>query len=85
MPTRCPQCQSKHVSKSKRRGLLESLVFRLIQVRPYRCLTCDWRFFRRAAPHGRSATHLATTSTQSDLQGARSPLTEREGTQLTEL
>jgi transposase-like protein len=50
MTTRCPLCQSENISKSKRRGLLESLVFTLIHVRPYRCQSCDLRFFRRGRP-----------------------------------
>jgi hypothetical protein len=59
MPTHCPLCQSKNISKSKRRGLLESVVFTLIRVRPYRCQDCDLRFFRRAAPHGHEASRIA--------------------------
>jgi hypothetical protein len=73
MPTHCPLCQSKNISKSKRRGLLESVVFTLIRVRPYRCQDCDLRFFRRAAPHGHEASRIATTGIRSDFQGARSP------------
>ena len=62
MPFQCPQCQSKSISKSKRRGLLESVVFALVQVRPYRCMSCDLRFFRRAGPHEHSATPPSATS-----------------------
>jgi hypothetical protein len=76
MPTHCPRCQSKNISKSKRRGLFESLVFKLFHVRPYRCQSCDFRFFRWADPHVHSASHIATTSTRSDFQGATSPLSE---------
>jgi DNA-directed RNA polymerase subunit RPC12/RpoP len=77
MPLQCPECQSKNISKSKRRGLFESVVFPLIQVRPYRCMSCDLRFFRRAAPHEHSAT---TTSARSDFGEARSPVPEKENT-----
>jgi hypothetical protein len=79
MPTRCPLCRSVNLSKSKRRGLLESVIFRLIHVRPYRCQSCDLRFFRWAAPHVRSASsYTAAASPRSDFQGAMSPLSERE-------
>ena len=77
MPTHCPLCQSKNISKSKRRGLLESVVFTLIRVRPYRCQDCDLRFFRRADAHGHDASHIATTGIRSDFQGAMSPLSGR--------
>jgi hypothetical protein len=78
MPTHCPLCQSKSISKSKRKGLLESVVFALIHVRPYRCLSCDLRFFRRAVPHGHRSSPIATTNSRSNFQGAMSPLSERE-------
>jgi hypothetical protein len=78
MPAHCPLCQSINISKSRRRGLLESVVFTLIRLRPYRCQSCDLRFFRLAVPHGHGASHLATASTRSELQGAISPLSERE-------
>jgi len=78
MLVHCPLCQTANIRKSRRRGLLESVVFTLIRVRPYRCQSCDSRFFRWAVPHGRSASPLATASTRSDLPGAMSPLSERE-------
>jgi transposase-like protein len=55
MLVHCPLCQSTNIRKSRRRGLLESVVFTLIRVRPYRCQSCDSRFFRWAVPRGRSA------------------------------
>jgi hypothetical protein len=81
MATYCPQCQSKNIRKSRRRGLLESVVYTLIHVRPYRCQSCDLRFFRWAVPHvpqEHSAAPIATTNTRPDFQGAMSPLSERE-------
>jgi hypothetical protein len=78
MPTRCPQCQGANISKSKRRGLLESLVFTLIHVRPYRCQSCDFRFFRWAVPHAQRVAHLASTTARSDFQGTTIPLSGRE-------
>ena len=80
MPLQSPQCQSTNISKSKRRGLFESVVFALIQVRPYRCMSCDLRFFRKATPHEHSATPLSTTSARSDSGEARSPLSQKENT-----
>jgi len=78
MSTHCPLCQSKNVSKSRRRGLLEFLVFRLIRVRPYRCQSCDLRFLSWAVPHEHRASRIATTGTRSDSHGAMSPVSERE-------
>jgi hypothetical protein len=78
MPTRCPLCQSVNISKSKRRGLLESVFFTLVHVRPYRCQSCDLRFFRWAAAHGQKVSHQATTTAASDFQGAMISPSERE-------
>jgi hypothetical protein len=70
----CPHCHSKNISKSKRRGLLESMVLKLVNVRPYRCLACDSRFYRWAAQHGRDTSRVATANIRSDFQQALSPL-----------
>lgn len=40
---RCPQCKSLSVHRSRRRGLFEHLVLRLMLLRPYRCWSCDRR------------------------------------------
>jgi hypothetical protein len=78
MPDHCPQCQSISIRKSRRRSLLESVVFTLIRVRPYRCQSCDLRFFRWAVPHGHTVSPKVTASTRSELQGAMSSSSERE-------
>jgi VanZ family protein len=41
----CPACQEIRVYRSRRRGLLE-WCSRLIRLAPYRCGTCDQRFWR---------------------------------------
>jgi hypothetical protein len=41
----CPGCGSGHISKSRLRGVVEQLVFRLVGVHPYRCSDCDKRFY----------------------------------------
>jgi hypothetical protein len=64
MQVYCPQCQSKNVCKSMRKGLLEYVVFTLSRVRPYRCLSCDLRFFRRAGTHEKNASTIATTGSR---------------------
>jgi DNA-directed RNA polymerase subunit RPC12/RpoP len=74
----CPHCQSKNITKSKRRGLLESMVLKLVHVRPYRCLACDSRFFRWAAQHGPDTSRVAATSIRQDFQRAISPLAPRK-------
>src|SRR4029077_12923350 len=78
MPNHCPSCQSTNISRSKRRGLFESIVFKLIHVRPYRCLSCDSRFFRRAFIHRHTVPPLDTTDVRSNIRGVLSVLTGRE-------
>jgi len=40
----CPECGSTEISRSRRRGLLEHYVLRVLQIHPYRCLSCSHRF-----------------------------------------
>lgn len=42
----CPLCRSQQIHRSRRRGILESAFLKTFFVRPFRCLTCDHRFFR---------------------------------------
>jgi hypothetical protein len=42
----CPVCGSKRVNRSKRRGIVERMFFRLVSLKPFRCEACDTRFFR---------------------------------------
>jgi hypothetical protein len=60
MQAHCPKCQSGHITRSKRRGWFESAIFALTHVRAYRCLSCDFRFFRRTVPHKQSASSMAS-------------------------
>jgi DNA-directed RNA polymerase subunit RPC12/RpoP len=49
----CPQCDSRVVRRSTRRGLVERFVYPLLLVWPYRCEDCDVRFLgfhRQYAP-----------------------------------
>jgi hypothetical protein len=62
MQAHCPKCLSSNIRRSKRRGLLESVVSTVTRVRPYRCLSCDSRFFRRAVAHEERASPLDTAS-----------------------
>jgi len=41
----CPFCQSTKVRRSRRAGLFESFVLRLVLMRPYRCETCTRRHY----------------------------------------
>jgi hypothetical protein len=46
MPIRCcPVCKSNNVRRSMRRGVLESLVLRLLLLRPFRCDSCNNRYY----------------------------------------
>jgi putative component of membrane protein insertase Oxa1/YidC/SpoIIIJ protein YidD len=40
----CPQCRSAHCFRSHRRGLID-LAATSIGLRPWRCRTCDFRFY----------------------------------------
>ena len=42
----CPLCGSGNLQRSRRRGLLESIVFAALQIKPYRCISCDARHYR---------------------------------------
>lgn len=46
MSTHCPECQSQRIHRSRRRNILESGLFAMLFIRPFRCLACDHRFFR---------------------------------------
>jgi hypothetical protein len=60
----CPVCESSSVRRSKRRGFVERVWFRVAFVWPYRCADCDLRFwgFRRTDP----ASHRAFVPRLSD-------------------
>jgi DNA-directed RNA polymerase subunit RPC12/RpoP len=46
----CPDCGSHRASRSHRQGILERYVLRVLQIRPYRCIICYRRFYRRETP-----------------------------------
>jgi predicted Zn-ribbon and HTH transcriptional regulator len=46
MSMNCPVCQSQRIRRSRRRGVLESRLLALLFIHPFRCLSCDHRFFR---------------------------------------
>jgi hypothetical protein len=78
MPNHCPWCQSLNINRSQRRGVLESVVFKLIHVRPYRCLSCDGRFFRWADTPQHIHSRQAAARIRSNFQGVISVLSGRE-------
>src|ERR1044071_10474287 len=41
----CPSCDSQQIHRSRRKELLESSLFTLLFIRPFRCTLCDHRFF----------------------------------------
>lgn len=79
MPIHCPSCQGTNITKSKRKGLFESIVFKLIDIRPYRCLSCDLRFFHRALTHRHAASHAAIAGIRSNIRGVLTVLAGTEG------
>ena len=42
----CPNCESKSVRRSQRKGAFETFVLKLTPVRPFRCRDCNHRFYR---------------------------------------
>ncbi|PYU35316.1 MAG: hypothetical protein DMG28_03245 [Acidobacteria bacterium] len=45
----CPACGSAEAHRSKRRGLFELVILRLLFLRPYRCEDCGTRHYRFTA------------------------------------
>jgi hypothetical protein len=41
----CPSCGSSKICKSRRWGFVERKLFKVVFVRPFRCLICDDRFY----------------------------------------
>jgi hypothetical protein len=41
----CPNCCSKKVRRSRRNGVFEKTLLKVLGVRPYRCKECDERYF----------------------------------------
>jgi ribosomal protein L37AE/L43A len=44
---RCPRCRSTDVARSERRGILELILLRYTDIRPYRCKRCEQRHYSR--------------------------------------
>ena len=60
----CHSCGSKRVSRSRRRGVVERVLLRLLLIRPYRCNNCDFRFYgyqRRFDVHPRGAAESSNS------------------------
>jgi hypothetical protein len=57
----CPNCASPAIHRSRRKGLLESLLHTVLFISPYRCAACDVRHFRFRflAPHMNKPRHHA--------------------------
>ena len=43
----CPDCKFVGASRSIPRGIVERIMASLIHVRPYRCASCDRRFYSK--------------------------------------
>lgn len=57
----CPQCHSKRIRRSKRKGIIERRILAMLSVRPYRCGSCDLRFFRWSTTMNPNSSAAATT------------------------
>jgi hypothetical protein len=54
----CPYCGGSEVFRSHRRGAMERYILRPIGVRPFRCVNCDARFYRRSHSDGRASQDI---------------------------
>jgi transposase-like protein len=57
----CPRCHSEHIRRSKRKGIIERRILALLFVRPFRCESCNLRFFRWSFTTNPNAARTATT------------------------
>jgi predicted Zn-ribbon and HTH transcriptional regulator len=57
----CPQCHSKRIRRSRRKGVIERWILAMLFVRPYRCGSCDLRFFRWSITVNPNSSAAATT------------------------
>jgi hypothetical protein len=57
----CPCCANARIHRSKRKGLVETVVLALVFVRPFRCERCDKRFFRWSFAANPKASRTVTT------------------------
>jgi hypothetical protein len=63
----CPYCKSDNVRRSRRRGLREGLLLRIILWAPFRCRSCQQRFWAFSLGHHRSRGYQAHSSLASFL------------------
>ncbi len=42
----CPRCRKVETRRSQRAGFIETVIFRWLWIKPYRCEHCDKRFYR---------------------------------------
>ena len=54
----CPHCGGSEVFRSHRRGTVERYLLRAIGVRPFRCVNCDARFYRRKDADGTASRDI---------------------------
>jgi predicted Zn-ribbon and HTH transcriptional regulator len=57
----CPLCRSKRIHRSRRKGNVEEVILAMILVKPFRCESCDHRFFRWSISASHNASRPATT------------------------
>ena len=58
----CPQCDSKRIHQSRRKGIIEGGILAMIFIRPFRCEKCDLRFYRWSFGSNPNSARPATTS-----------------------
>jgi transposase-like protein len=58
--TACPRCGSSWIGRSYRSGLIERHVLRAFGFSPYRCDSCDRRFYLRCSSERAPKTRAAS-------------------------
>jgi hypothetical protein len=53
----CPNCGSSQLGRSHPKGLYDYLLRSIFHIKPYRCISCDYRHYRyrSSSAHGRHA------------------------------
>jgi hypothetical protein len=56
----CPFCRCLEVYRTRSKGIIERHLLRVVHLCPYRCTSCDRRFYAGAASRGANHTELVT-------------------------
>ena len=58
----CPECHSKRIHQSRRKGVVEKIILTLLFIRPFRCEQCDLRFYHCSFSSNHNSSRQQMTS-----------------------